>query len=1097
MVLTKIENEPPSTTTPPSHSPLSLDTMAIFGEKNIDSEIPSINDHFLVWSPSLDKDPLQSNTLSETDIMELPPLLSLAFAARYFTVHFIGYLLQILKDHQLPAPASLVSEYRRRKEALEKPWENQKEKFINARKSYLLSRVNNSAPATSLRALLVPFLDIEHVRKKASKLRDRAMVKAQLAFDDRITVGPSSPPALDQLGLPTPSSGGEMTTHLSPPQHESTIVPDSEATAPLTKHSTPTTAQESTAAPESTAAEESQTTVANESTAVKELAAALETTGLNPEHDKVGAKEGVAVPDIQVQDKPPPSTTPASLVPPHSASSSHQLNNHVPEPVELARPSISTLTSAVSKPVAQQPSHVKTSPTILTSDVQFHNPNSSSDTQASPTTIASTIPVGQPEIPVVDLLAVAAALQADQNLRNSSSVHDPFAHSFHSPSSVNVRPHQLPSSSPIQSSHLLLQQQQQQQQHPRGNYELQQSLVQHCHSPSSPAVRPHQLPNSSLIQSSNLLLQQQQQDLRGNYEPQQQFLQQSQQRQPIAINTNFESQPVFCRLIQIPPNGTAVGTVATRPVHYELVGASAAASGVPTELPSLVPATELQLHAQQLSELAYLERRYLGYVHMLDESFSNAVRVESSASKRLSLQQMHATQVAQARDQYAQVMMQTVARHQAQMQHVRSHLRVIHRQLPLTVSHSAATIASFPPAVVAPHPPPHLVQSNMLPPPPETPIHNPSPPVPVSSRRDEHSYATHETSRERKRTFSCAESFPAHFSPGMTPGREAALPASQKRARGPEHMSKLMEVGRTLDINWNFADARAPTDHPPSPPRIALLPTPRAPCEPLQNALAIDADIEVVTAPLGREGNTINGASEAESGGDAAALATDPSPTRAGSVPGTTGAEVAVTDGPPRDDPVEPDRPAEEMGDLEAEKDGAGAQQLGSVGTEAQPASAAPLSPAHHAGHDGTGLPLLGGESAATSVCPEPGPTATATIALRSSSPPRWPPAPSSVLPRITSPYHPPSPIARVPANRPFGSHPFFPPPPTDSFFRLFVPPPTSLPLSASSLPLHLPVPTSNLHPPILETTTTNATAAEQPPASAALHSRQWFVLDL
>ncbi|PLW47096.1 hypothetical protein PCANC_09651 [Puccinia coronata f. sp. avenae] len=191
---------------------------------------------------------------------------------------------------------------------------------------------------------------------------------------------------------------------------------------------------------------------------------------------------------------------------------------------------------------------------------------------------------------------------------------------------------------------------------------------------------------------------------------------------------------------------------------------------------------------------------------------------------------------------------------------------LVKRTLPESHPSPAATIASFPPAVVAPHPPPHLVQSNMPPQPPETPIHNLFPP--------------------RTRTFSCAESFPSHFLPGMTPGTDAALPASQKRARRHKHMSKLMEVGRMLDINWNFADARAQPDHAPSPPRIALLPTPRAPCDLLQNALAIDANIEVVTTPPGREGKRINGACEAESGGGTAALAaTDPSPGRAGSVP--------------------------------------------------------------------------------------------------------------------------------------------------------------------------------------------------------------------
>ncbi|KNZ62982.1 hypothetical protein VP01_11g5 [Puccinia sorghi] len=828
-----------------------------------------IDGNFLLWAPKEGSNPHTRTPICEDEINQLPPLLTKPFMKLYFTYHCIDAFLQLFKHHNRPLPPSLLSERLRYKLALDQPWEIQTAKFIDGRRTYLESKKNKFPADPGLKTFVVPFVDMGHANQKATQVRERALVQAQIIFLSRFDDSPNLS-RLPSLALLSPSPSTAELANTEGPSHsgEPSSTEEPSNTGELVNIGKPSNPGESsnTGGTSATAkplvSADQQTIHGSEPSAAFDATPAKQST--TPTLDSTATQQTPAVCESMAA----PVSTFASESPAFTASPTKQSI--------VAVESIGTNNSTVAKKITPA-DHLPVSPrsnrldSVYTAGLQDDGPGlgnqveGHSQSPLSPT--ASLVPPSS--IPTArDLINCASVSQGCVRAICPSMSNEP----------VN-RPSQLPSLNiPTSNGPLDCSKSSDTQASPtsaattaqpadlhtpmvhRGSIttsvlmadnsppaDLPPDPDRHSHSPSSsssPTARSH--PLSSLSQSH--LPSQQQQLYRENYQQLQQLpTQQNYQRpsQSLTINTSLATLPDARRAIHPPISGTAVTSITTRPQNH--LPASPSSATLPPEISSSVQMTELQLQARQSGELAYLERQYMEYMRVMNQQFSHVMRSECEPSQRQHTQQVYTSRVMLVRDRYNQMMRQTIAKHHAETESYHNRLSVLHPRLSLIVPpHPAGTLGRLPQA--ASHPV-RAIQSNALPP---TTITTGL--THLTSREDD-GLGMRGTSRERKRTFSSTSVATPQSSGETIPG---APTSSQKRHRGSHaHMSKLLE-SRTPSSSSSI-----PPFPPPIPRAICPPPSPADQLAP-QNPPSAESDLlsppaSVAPEPADHHGSSIVG----------------------------------------------------------------------------------------------------------------------------------------------------------------------------------------------------------------------------------------------
>ncbi|WAR52952.1 hypothetical protein PtB15_2B380 [Puccinia triticina] len=166
--------------------------------------------------------------------------------------------------------------------------------------------------------------------------------------------------------------------------------------------------------------------------------------------------------------------------------------------------------------------------------------------------------------------------------------------------------------------------------------------------------------------------------LRGTYQDQQSPIQHGYRRQSLSaeISPNQESFPtaeLLRRPIQPSYSGSPVGTLTTRAENYPLVSSSSTSPAVPgvhgpPEETGPPPLTELQLQARHSQELAALEQQYFRCVNQVEGQFNEYIRAQPDPLLRIRAAQLREQKLVDGKARYDQFMINTVARHRAEVQ---------------------------------------------------------------------------------------------------------------------------------------------------------------------------------------------------------------------------------------------------------------------------------------------------------------------------------------------------------------------------------------------------------------------------------------------
>ncbi|KAG0139844.1 hypothetical protein CROQUDRAFT_413517 [Cronartium quercuum f. sp. fusiforme G11] len=158
-----------------SHQSLEVGTLVVSHQQQITVE-PQITGHFLIWALSASESNKETRSpVSSIDILHLPPIIVDSLAEKYTAYKFHDYLLHLLKDRSLPKSDVLVQRCHMLKLSVYQPWENHKERFIQARVRFNLVRKGSAQPDLNIRPLWLPFRDLAHAQQKAREIDRKAM----------------------------------------------------------------------------------------------------------------------------------------------------------------------------------------------------------------------------------------------------------------------------------------------------------------------------------------------------------------------------------------------------------------------------------------------------------------------------------------------------------------------------------------------------------------------------------------------------------------------------------------------------------------------------------------------------------------------------------------------------------------------------------------------------------------------------------------------------------------------------------------------------------------------------------------------------------
>ncbi|KAH9817304.1 hypothetical protein DFH28DRAFT_1106667 [Melampsora americana] len=137
-----------------------------------------ITGNFLLWGLSPSKPGTSARKpISNSDILELPAIITDRLAKRFMAYKYHESLLAHLKLNHLHTPDALINRCLLLKQSLDRPWGYLQEQFIKARSEY--NKNKQTKKPLNLQSMVIPFHDLDSAKQARDKMEETALLRAR------------------------------------------------------------------------------------------------------------------------------------------------------------------------------------------------------------------------------------------------------------------------------------------------------------------------------------------------------------------------------------------------------------------------------------------------------------------------------------------------------------------------------------------------------------------------------------------------------------------------------------------------------------------------------------------------------------------------------------------------------------------------------------------------------------------------------------------------------------------------------------------------------------------------------------------------------